>query len=60
MIDFDNRAGFNLEGEAEPAAKVKDLLIDGEAIADSFKTTRDGLLFTNLVGISRVISANAL
>ncbi|MDO4555482.1 MAG: PH domain-containing protein [Lachnospiraceae bacterium] len=56
MIDFKNKKVFKLSGEkVEKGAKaVKDLLISGEEVIDSYSSVRDRLVFTN----KRVISIN--
>ena len=47
MIDFDNKAVFKLKRDEDFAEKVQDLLIDGETVVDSFKSMRDGVVFTS-------------
>ncbi len=54
MIDFNNKGFFKLKQNKEFAANVSALLIDGEEIIDSYKSMRDGVVFTN----KRVIAIN--
>ncbi|MDO6508224.1 PH domain-containing protein [Colwellia sp. 4_MG-2023] len=54
MIDFDNKGFFKLKQNAEYAEKVNDLLLDDERIVDSFKSMRDGVIFTS----KRIIAVN--
>lgn len=54
MIDFDNKGFFKLKQNSDFAEKVAELLIDGEEIIDSYKTMRDGVVFTN----KRIIAVN--
>ena len=54
MIDFDNKGFFKLKQNAEYAEKVDDLLLDDERIVDSFKSMRDGVIFTS----KRIIAVN--
>ncbi len=54
MIDFDNKAIFKLKRNADYAEKVSELLLDDEEIIDSFKSMRDGVIFTS----KRIISVN--
>ncbi|GGP86507.1 PH domain-containing protein [Shewanella ulleungensis] len=54
MIDFNNKGFFKLKQNSDFAEKVKDLLLDDEQIVDSYKTMRDGVVFTN----KRIIAVN--
>lgn len=54
MIDFDNNVLFKLKQNSEYGEKVQDLLLDGEEIIDSYKSIRDGVVFTT----KRVIAVN--
>ena len=54
MIDFNNKGFFKLKQNADFAEKVTDLLLDDEHIVDSYKTMRDGVVFTN----KRIIAVN--
>ena len=47
MIDFDNKAVFKLKRDEDYAEKVADLLVEGETVVDSFKSMRDGVVFTS-------------
>jgi len=54
MIDFNNKAFFKLKQNNEYAEKVSALLLEDEAVIDSYKSMRDGVVFTN----KRIISIN--
>ncbi|NAS95809.1 cytoplasmic protein [Pseudomonas syringae pv. actinidifoliorum] len=54
MIDFNNKGFFKLKQNDEYADRVKDLLLDGEQVIDSYKSMRDGVVFTT----KRIISVN--
>ncbi|NMP31530.1 PH domain-containing protein [Thalassotalea sp. M1531] len=54
MIDFNNKGFFKLKQNSDFAEKVRDLLIDDEHIVDSYKTMRDGVVFTS----KRIIAVN--
>lgn len=54
MIDFKNKAVFKLKKNDEYGEKVRDLLVEGEEIMESYKSMRDGVVFTN----KRVIAVN--
>ncbi|MCL1114400.1 MULTISPECIES: PH domain-containing protein [Shewanella] len=54
MIDFNNKGFFKLKQNTDFAEKVTDLLLDDEHIVDSYKTMRDGVVFTN----KRIIAVN--
>lgn len=54
MIDFNNKVLFKLKKNIEYAEKVKQLLLEGEEIIDSYKSMRDGVVFTN----KRIIAVN--
>ena len=54
MIDFNNKGFFKLKQNSEYAEKVKQLLLEGEDIIDSYKSMRDGVVFTN----KRIIAVN--
>ncbi len=54
MIDFDNKGIFKLKQNSDYAEKVSELLLDDEEIIDSFKSMRDGVIFTS----KRIISVN--
>jgi hypothetical protein len=54
VIDFDNKSVFKLKRDEEYGEKVQELLIDGESVVDSFKSMRDGFVFTN----KRIIALN--
>lgn len=54
MIDFNNKGFLKLKQNPEYAEKVTELLVEGEEIIDSYKSMRDGVVFTN----KRIISVN--
>lgn len=54
MIDFDNKGFVKLKQDSSYAEKVKSLLIDGEEVIDSYKSMRDGVVFTT----KRIIAVN--
>ncbi|MEE4344538.1 PH domain-containing protein [Pseudomonas alliivorans] len=54
MIDFNNKGFFKLKQNDEYSDRVKDLLLDGETVIDSYKSMRDGVVFTT----KRIISVN--
>ncbi|SKA08335.1 PH domain-containing protein [Consotaella salsifontis] len=54
MIDFENKAVFKLKANDDYAETVADLLVPGEAVLASFKSMRDGAVFTD----RRIIAVN--
>ncbi|MBD9482147.1 PH domain-containing protein [Pseudomonas sp. PDM14] len=54
MIDFNNKGFFKLKQNSEYAEKITALLLDNEEIIDSYKSMRDGVVFTN----KRIIAVN--
>lgn len=54
MIDFDNKSVFKLKQSETYAEKVAPLLLDGEEVLDSYKSMRDGVVFTS----KRIIAVN--
>tara|TARA_R110000744_G_C18970019_1_gene517983 strand:+ start:50 stop:418 length:369 start_codon:yes stop_codon:yes gene_type:complete len=54
MIDFNNKGFFKLKQNSDFADKVKELLLDDEQIVDSYKSMRDGVVFTD----KRIIAVN--
>jgi len=54
MIDFDNKGFLKLKQNAEYAEKVKEFLLEDEAVIDAYKSLRDGVVFTN----KRIIAVN--
>lgn len=54
MIDFENKTVFKLKQDHSYAEKVEELLIEGESVLDSFKSQRDGIVFTT----KRIITLN--
>lgn len=54
MIDFDNKGFFKLKQKSEYGELVQDLLLDDESIIASYKSMRDGVVFTS----KRIIAVN--
>ena len=54
MIDFNNKGFIKLKQNSEYAEKVTALLLENETIIDSYKSMRDGVVFTS----KRIISIN--
>lgn len=56
MIDFNNKSLFKLKGDSVINGEnaVRDLLISGEYVVDSYVSMRDRVVFTN----KRIISCN--
>ncbi|QJD58643.1 PH domain-containing protein [Pseudomonas sp. gcc21] len=54
MIDFENKGFFKLKQNMEYADRVAELLMEGEQVIDSYKSMRDGVVFTN----KRIIAVN--
>jgi hypothetical protein len=54
MIDFNNKGFFKLKQNDEYAERVSALLLDSEKIIGSYKSMRDGVVFTN----KRIIAVN--
>lgn len=54
MIDFNNKGFFKLKQNSEYAEKITALLVDNEEIIDSYKSMRDGVVFTS----KRIIAVN--
>lgn len=54
MIDFENKKYLKLKQDASYAKKVEPLLARNEEILDSYKSMRDGVVFTT----KRLISVN--
>ncbi|GAB3109766.1 PH domain-containing protein [Aestuariicella hydrocarbonica] len=54
MIDFNNKGFFKLKQNTDYAEKVAELLLEDETIIDSYKSMRDGVVFTN----KRIIAVN--
>ena len=46
MIDFENKKYMKLKQDKSYGEKAKDLIVPGEEIIDSYKSMRDGLVFT--------------
>lgn len=54
MIDFNNKGFFKLKQDDNFAEKARALLVEGEQVVDSYKSMRDGVVFTN----KRIIAVN--
>ena len=54
MIDFSNKSFFKMKQDPEYAKRVVELLIEGEQVVSSYKSMRDGVVFTN----KRIIAVN--
>lgn len=54
MIDFQNKVVFKLKENNDFADKATTLLLDGEEVISSYKSMRDGVVFTN----KRIIAVN--
>lgn len=54
MIDFDNKKVFKLKPHDKYAEKIQGLLVEDETVVGSFKSLKDGVVFTNL----RIIAVN--
>jgi len=54
MIDFENKSFVKLKRDSSYGDKIKPLLLDDEDIVESYKTMRDGLVFTS----KRIVSVN--
>lgn len=54
MIDFNNKAFFKMQRNDDYAAIAVDLLDGDERVVSSFKSMRDGVVFTN----KRIIAVN--
>lgn len=54
MIDFNNKGFFKLKQNDEYAERVSSLLLDSERVVGSYKSMRDGVVFTN----KRIIAVN--
>ncbi len=54
MIDFNNKGFFKLKQNPDFSENVSDLLLEDEQIIDSYKSMRDGVVFTN----KRIIAVN--
>lgn len=54
MIDFNNKGFFKLKQNDEYAERVTSLLLEDEQVIDSYKSMRDGVVFTT----KRIIAVN--
>lgn len=48
MIDFQNKKYLKMKQDSSYAKKAQDLLANGEDILDSYKSMRDGIVFTTM------------
>lgn len=54
MIDFQNMKYIKMKQDSSYEKKVKDLIVPGEEVLDSYKAVRDGIVFTT----KRIIIVN--
>lgn len=54
MIDFENKKYLKLKQDDSYAKRVETIIAEGEIILDSYKSMRDGVVFTN----RRLIAVN--
>lgn len=54
MIDFKNKSFFKLEPDDKYAVTIRDLLVEGEKVLATYKSMRDGVVFTD----RRLIAVN--
>ena len=54
MIDFQNKQFLKMKQDSSYSKKVHDLIANGEEILDSYKSMRDGVVFTTM----RIIVVN--
>jgi hypothetical protein len=54
MIDFNNKGFFKMKADPEYASRVTGLLLENETIISSYKSMRDGIVFTS----KRIIAVN--
>lgn len=54
MIDFENKSFLKLKHDEDYAEKVADILLEDEQVAGSYKSVRDGVVFTD----KRIIAVN--
>lgn len=54
MIDFENKSFLKLKADEDYAEKVAEILLDDEQVAGSYKSVRDGVVFTD----KRIIAVN--
>lgn len=52
MIDFNNKAFFKMKADPEYAKRVEPILLPDEEILSSYKSMRDGVVFTSKIIIS--------
>lgn len=48
MIDFQNKKYLKMKQDSSYAKKAQDLIVHGEEILDSYKSMRDGIVFTSM------------
>ena len=48
MIDFQNKSFLKMKQDSSYSKKVQDLIASGEEILDSYKSMRDGVVFTTM------------
>jgi hypothetical protein len=48
MIDFQNKSFLKMKQDSSYSKKVVDLIVQGEEVLDSYKSMRDGIVFTTM------------
>ena len=48
MIDFQNKSFLKMKQDSSYSKKVGDLIVQGEEVLDSYKSMRDGVVFTTM------------
>ena len=48
MIDFKNKSFLKMKEDSKYAQKVENLIVEGEHILNSYKSMRDGVVFTSM------------
>ncbi len=54
MIDFENKKYLKMKEDSSYARRVEDLIVQGEQVLNSYKSMRDGVVFTTM----RIIVVN--
>lgn len=54
MIDFQNKSFLKMKQDSSYSKRVVDLIVNGEEVLDSYKSMRDGIVFTTM----RIIIVN--
>jgi len=48
MIDFQNKSFLKMKQDSSYSKRVVDLIVPGEEVLDSYKSMRDGIVFTSM------------